>query len=119
MKENKQEFAYLITHMPEFMIDGITYDEESAKYLVDTLNKKYEKSRKCNYCRLSHFKYGEEKCDKAEIIRLNSAWYGSRRTIYCVNDVNDEFNECYIKFPDRYDYQKISVIDVEKMLGES
>ena len=116
MEEKKQEFAYLITHKYGDVVDGITFDEESANYLVDTLNNNCDKSNKCMRCRLSHFEFGEEHCDKAEI-RFNSSGHGSRCTVYCVNDVNDELNECYIKSSDRYSYQKISVIDVEKMLG--
>lgn len=42
MEENRQEFAYLITHSYGEVIDGITYDEESAKYFVDKMNEKYK-----------------------------------------------------------------------------
>lgn len=46
MIENERDGAYLITHSYGEVIDGITYDEASAKFLVDKLNEKYEKSIK-------------------------------------------------------------------------
>ena len=117
MEKRKQEFVYLVTHSCGAVIDGIVYDESYAKYLVDALNKNSEQSRKCMECRFNHFESGKEYCDKAEI-RFNSSGHGSRCTVYCVNDVNDELNKGYIKSPDMYDYQKINAIDVKKMLRE-
>ena len=117
MEENRQEFAYLITHSYGEVIDGITYDEDSAKYFVDKMNEKYKASMKCFNCRKEHFEPGEEICNKAEI-HFNGGGHGSRCTVFCVNDVNDKLNKNYIESPYEYHYQKIDVIDVKKMLGE-
>lgn len=109
--------VYLITHSYGEVIDGITYDEDSAKLLVDKLNEKFKKVDKCIECRKSNFEIGEEDCDKAEIY-FNSNGYGSRCAVYCVNDVTDKLNKDYIESPYEYHYQKIDVLDVNKMLGE-
>ncbi len=100
MIKNEKDNVYLITHSYGEVIDGITYDEESAKYFVDKMNEKYKKSMKCVEI---HFK---------------SNGHGSRSTVFCVNDVNDKLNKNYIESPNEYHYQKIDVLDVNKMLGE-
>ena len=100
MIKNEKDNVYLITHSYGEVIDGITYDEESAKYFVDKMNEKYKKSMKCVEI---HFK---------------SNCHGSRSTVFCVNDVNDKLNKNYIESPNEYHYQKIDVLDVNKMLGE-
>lgn len=117
MIENERDGVYLITHSYGEVIDGITYDEASAKFLVDKLNKRYKKVSKCIECRKSNFKIGAESCENAEI-HFNSREYGSRCTVYCVNDVTDKLNKNYIESPYEYHYQKIDVLDVNKMLGE-
>ena len=117
MIKNEKDDAYLITHSYGEVIDGITYDEESAKYFVDKINKKYKASVKCFECRKDHFEPGEETCNKAEI-HFNSSGHGSRCTVFCTNDVNDKMNKSYIESPYEYHYQKIDMIDVKKMLGE-
>ena len=61
---------------------------------------------RCSACRLRNFVWGIENCNNAEVHRND---YGS----YCVNNVND-----YNKLPYKYHYQKIDVIDVNKILGE-
>ena len=43
MIKNEKDSVYLITHSYGEVIDGITYDEESAKYCVDKMNEKYKK----------------------------------------------------------------------------
>ena len=43
MIKNEKDSVYLITHSYGEVIDGITYDEESAKYFVDKMNEKYPK----------------------------------------------------------------------------
>ena len=68
MIKNEKDNVYLITHSYGEVIDGITYDEESAKYFVDKMNEKYKKSMKCVEI---HFK---------------SNGHGSRSTVFCVND---------------------------------
>lgn len=50
--------VYLITHSYGEVIDGITYDEESAKYFVDKMNEKYKLSMKCFECRKDWFETG-------------------------------------------------------------
>ena len=120
MIKNKKDSAYLITHSYGSygeVIDGITYDEESAKYFVDKMNKRYKASMKCFYCRKNHFELGEETCNKAEI-HFNSSGHSDRCTVFCVNDVNDKLNKSYIESPYEYHYGKIDVLDVKKMLGE-
>lgn len=109
--------AYLITHHCGEVIDGITWDESSAKFLIDKLNERCKKVDKCLECRKSNFEIGKETCDKAEIY-FSSNGYGSRCAVYCVNDVTDKLNKDYIECPNEYHYQKIDVIDVKKMLGE-
>ena len=113
--------VYLITHSCGEVIDGITYDEESAKYFVDKMNEKYELSMKlsikCFKCRKNWFETGKETCNKAEI-HSNSSDHGGY-TVFCVNDVNDKLNKNYIELPYQYHYQKIDVLDVKKMLGEN
>ena len=109
--------VYLITHSYGEVIDGITWDESSAKFLVDKLNERCKKVNKCIKCRKSNFKIGEETCDNAEI-HFNSNGHGSICTVFCVNDVNDKLNKNYIESPYEYHYQKIDVLDVNKMLGE-
>ena len=117
MIKNEKDNVYLITHSYGEVIDGITYDEESAKYFVDKMNEKYKKSMKCFECRKDWFETGKETCDNAEI-HLNSSGHGSRCTVFCVNDVNDKLNKNYIESPYEYHYQKVDVLDVKKMLGE-
>lgn len=117
MIKSEIDGAYLITHSYGEVIDGITWDESSAKFLVDKLNERCKKVNKCIECRKSNFKIGEENCEKAEIY-FGCNGYGSRCAIYCVNDVTDKLNKEYIECPNEYYYQKIDVIDVEKMLGE-
>ena len=51
MIKNEKDSVYLITHSYGEVIDGITYDEESAKYLVDKMNEKYKLFMKCFDCR--------------------------------------------------------------------
>ena len=109
--------VYLITHAYGEVIDGITYNEDSAKLLVDKLNEKCKKVDKCIKCRKSNFKIGKETCDKAEIY-FSSNGYSSRYSVYCVNDVTDKLNKDYIESPYEYHYQKIDVLDVNKMLGD-
>lgn len=109
--------VYLITHSYGEVIDGITWDEPSAKYFVDKMNEKYKKSMKCFECRKDWFETGKETCNNAEI-HFNSSGHGSRCTVFCVNDVNDKLNKNYIESPYEYHYQKIDVLDVKKMLGE-
>ena len=46
MIKNEKDNVYLITHSYGEVIDGITYDEASAKYFVDKMNEKYKKSMK-------------------------------------------------------------------------
>lgn len=106
MIENERDGVYLITHSYGEVIDGITYDETSAKFLVDKLNEKYEKSMKCSACRLRDFVWEIENCDNAEV-------HKNDYDVYCTNDVNQ-----YGVFPYKYHYQKIDVLDVNKMLGE-
>ena len=60
MIKNKRDSVYLITHSYGEVIDGITYDEESAKYFVDKMNEKYKKYMKCFECRKDWFEKGEE-----------------------------------------------------------
>lgn len=117
MIKSEVDGAYLITHSYGEVIDGITWDESSAKFLVDKLNERCKKVNKCLKCRKSNFKIGEETCDKAEIY-FSSNGYGSRCAAYCVNDVTDKLNKDYIESPYEYHYQKIDVLDVKKMLGE-
>ena len=117
MIKSEIDGVYLITHHCGEVIDGITWDESSAKFLVDKLNEKCKKVNRCLECRKSNFKIGEESCEKAEIY-FSSNGYGSRCTVYCINDVTDKLNKDYIECPNEYYYQKIDVIDVEKMLGE-
>lgn len=57
--------VYLITHSYGEVIDEITWDESSAKFLVDKLNERCKKVNKCIKCIKSNFKIGEETCDKA------------------------------------------------------
>ena len=111
MIKSEIDGVYLITHSYGEVIDGITWDESSAKFLVDKLNERCKKVNKCIECRKSNFEMGKETCDKAEI-------YFSGNGFYCVNDVTDKLNKDYIECPNEYYYQKIDVIDVEKMLGE-
>ena len=103
--------AYLITHSYGEVIDGITWDESSAKFLVDKLNERYKKVNKCIKCRKSNFEVGKKTCDKAEI-------YFGGNEFYCVNDITDKLNKDYIESPNEYHYQKIDVLDAKKMLGE-
>lgn len=117
MIKNEKDSVYLITHSYGEVIDGITYDEESAKYFVDKMNEKYKKSMKCFECRKDWFETGKEICNNAEIY-FNSNGYGSKYAVYCVNDVTDKLNKDYIESPYEYHYQKIDVLDVKKMLGE-
>ena len=117
MIKSEIDGVYLITHHCGEVIDGITWDESSAKFLVDKLNERCKKVDKCLKCKESYFKIGEEHCDKAEIY-FGSFGYGSRCAVYCVNDVTDKLNKDYIECPNEYHYQKIDVIDVKKMLGE-
>lgn len=114
MIKNEKDSVYLITHSYGEVIDGITYDEESAKYFVDKMNEKYTLSMKCFECRKDLFKTGKETCDNAEI-HFNSSCHDSRCTVFCVND---KLNKNYIESPHEYHYQKIDVLDVKKMLGE-
>ena len=116
MIKSEIDGVYLITHSYGEVIDGITYDESSAKFL-DKLNEKFKKVDKCIKCRKSNFEIGKETCNNAEI-HFNSNGHGSRCMIYCVNDVNDKLNKDYIECPNEYHYQKIDVLDVNKMLGE-
>lgn len=111
MIKNEKDNVYLITHSYGEVIDGITYDEASAKYFVDKMNEKYKLSMKCFECRKNWFETGKETCDNAEI-------HFGRCTVYCVNDVNDKLNKNYIESPNKYHYQKIDVLDGKKMLGE-
>ena len=117
MIKSEIDGIYLITHHSGEVIDGITWDESSAKFLVDKLNERCKKVDKCLECRNSNFEIGKETCDKAEIY-FSSNGYGSRCAVYCVNDVTDKLNKDYIECPNEYHYQKIDVIDVKKMLGE-
>lgn len=117
MIKNEKDSVYLITHSYGEVIDGITYDEESAKYFVDKMNEKYKLSMKCFECRKDWFETGEETCDNAEI-HFNSDGHGRRCTVFCVNDVNDKLNKSYIESPYEYHYQKVDVLDIKKMLGE-
>lgn len=117
MIKNEKDSVYLIAHSYGEVIDGITYDEESAKYFVDKMNEKYKTSMKCFDCRKERFEPGEETCNKAEI-HFNGSGHGDKCTVFCVNDVNDKLNKSYIESPYEYHYQKIDVIDVKKMLGE-
>ena len=55
MIKNEKDSVYLITHSYGEVIDGITYDEESAKYFVDKMNEKYKLSMKCFECRKDWF----------------------------------------------------------------
>lgn len=113
MIKNEKDCVYLITHSYGEVIDGITYDEESAKYFVNKMNEKYKASMKCFECRKDRFEPGKETCNKAEI-HFNSSGHGSRCTVFCVNDVNDKLNKNYIESPYEYHYQKIGVLDVKK-----
>lgn len=119
MIKSEVDGAYLITHYGFYgeVIDGIKWDESSAKFLVDKLNERYKKVNKCIECRKSNFKIGEENCEKAEIY-FSSNGYGSRCAVYCVNDVTDKLNKDYIECANEYHYKKVDVIDVKKMLGE-
>ena len=117
MIKNEKDSVYLITHSYGEVIDGITYDEDSAKYFVDKMNEKYKASMKCFDCRKNHFETGKETCDYAEI-HFNSNGHDSRCTVFCVNDVNDKLNKSYIESPYEYHYQKVDVLDIKKMLGE-
>lgn len=117
MIKSEIDGVYLITHSYGEVIDGITWDESSAKFLVDKLNERYKKVDKCFKCRKSNFEIGKKICDKSEIY-FSGNGRGSRCAIYCINDVTDKLNKDYIECPNEYYYQKIDVIDVEKMLGE-
>lgn len=117
MIKSEIDGVYLITHSYGEVIDGIIYDESSAQKLVNKLNERHKKSIKCSRCREGKFKFGEETCSKAEI-HFSSSGHGSRCVMFCANDVNDELNKNYIEFPHEYQYQKINVIDVDKMLNE-
>lgn len=117
MIKSEVDGAYLITHSYGEVIDGITWDESSAKFLVDKLNERCKKVDKCLECRKSNFEIGEENCEKAEIY-FGCNGHGNNRAVYCVNDVTDKLNKDYIESPYEYHYQKIDVLDVKKMLGE-
>ena len=107
MIKSEVDGAYLITHSYGEVIDGITWDESSAKFLVDKLNERCKKVNKCLECRKSNFKIGEETCDKAEIY-FSSNGYGSRCATYCVNDVTDKLNKDY----------KYTLIDGKEIFNE-
>nr|WP_297934896.1 hypothetical protein [uncultured Lachnoclostridium sp.] len=109
MIENEKDSVYLITHSYGEVIDGITYDETSAKFLVDKLNEKYEKIIKnsnCKNCKLNNYTWGVKNCNKNKI-------HTSNFYTYCENDINE-----YGVIPYKYHYQKIDVLDINKMLGE-
>ena len=111
MIKSEVDGAYLITHSYGEVIDGITWDESSAKFLVDKLNERCKKVNKCIECRKSNFEMWKETCDKAEI-------YFSGNGFYFVNDITDKLNKDYIESPNEYHYQKIGVLDVKKILWE-
>lgn len=58
MIKSEVDGAYLITHSYGEVIDGITWDESSAKFLVDKFNERCKKVNKCLECRKSNFKIG-------------------------------------------------------------
>jgi len=119
MIKSEVDGAYLITHYGSYgkVIDGITWDESSAKFLIDKLNERCKKVNKCIECRKSNFKIGGENCEKAEIY-FGCSGHGSTLAVYCINDVTDKLNKDYIESSYEYHYQKIDVLDVKKMLGE-
>lgn len=60
MIKSEIDGVYLITHSYGEVIDGITWDESSAKFLVDKLNERYKKVDKCFKCRKSNFEIGKK-----------------------------------------------------------
>lgn len=58
MIKSEVDGAYLITHSYGEVIDGITWDESSTKFMVDKLNERCKKVNKCLECRKSNFKIG-------------------------------------------------------------
>ena len=68
MIKSEVDGAYLITHSYGEVIDGITWDESSAKFLVDKLNERCKKVNKCIECRKSNFKLVKKIAKKQKYI---------------------------------------------------